>query len=687
MSGLQENTSQQNGHSKGPETVRKSLVDIISCGTELAWNQKTKDANLEKFKEALQEKYQVKFENYWDLHKWSTENYGKFWEEIWNYYNVIYSKPHDDVVVNGKGFIDIDWFSGARFNYAENMLRFRDDHVAIICADEEGDEERITYAEMYDEVKLYAAAFKKWGLQMGDRIACYMSNRKEAVFAMLAGASMGALWGGPLPFYGAKAAANIVKLMSPKFLLTMDRFLDNKIEKSLLKNLPTVANGVSSIEKVIIVPTKESTKSSDISMIEKSCFLDEFLAVGRNPDGSVPDLVFEQLPFNYPVCINFTSGTTGSPKGLVHSAGSFLPLLRDFGLHCNLKRGDVVMTMYPVGWNLWNLFIANFALGTTLLLYNGCPFYLGPHDFWDIMGTYKVAYTFLVTSIVDKMEKENVVPGPNTDLSHLKMITIGASPVKLQNFDYLLNRVKKDMFVTCLYGATEVIGVFSGTDWNEPAYSAEIQVAALGVDLRCYDESGNSVIGQEGELVIATPTPSLPIFVWNDNNKKRLHELYFSKYPGIWSQNDLCWIDPRTKGIIIIGRSDETLNPNGERFGSADMYFAIHNVKEISDSICVPQYKSNGDQRAILFVVMANGYAFTPAMEKKIKQTVSDELTSEHVPEIVMECPDVPYNMNGKKMERLVMKIIETNQVPEVINIRNPDCLKFFCNIPQLQNV
>ncbi|XP_055933306.1 acetoacetyl-CoA synthetase-like isoform X1 [Argiope bruennichi] len=711
-----------NGHTNGTNGVigsrgRKGLVDIIASDTRCTWNRKIENTEMDKFRAVINKKYDLKLRNYWDLHAWSVKNYQKFWEEMWNYYGIIHSKPYTEIyscviqprgllakafysclmsfrkadskqnkgAKNGKGFIDIDWFSGARLNYAENILRYRNGDTAIICVDEEENEEYITYAELYEEVERYAAAFRKSGLQMGDRVACYMCNVKEAVYAYLAALSIGALWGGPLPFYGDKAASKIIRPMLPKFLFTVDRFLDLKKEKNLMQNIPTIVKDLDCLEKIVIVPSKKETLSIDIKQLDPRCiFLEDFLKVGRNPDGSVPTLTFEQLPANYPICINFTSGTTGQPKGLVHSCSSLLPLFRDFNLHYNLVKGDVVLTPYPVGWNLWNLFIANIALGVTILLYNGCPFY-PEAGFWEVIDKYKVAYTFLATSVVDKMEKNDVVPGPDCKLEHLKMLTVGASPVKLQNFDFLLNRVKSDMFVNCLYGATEVIGVFSGFDWNTPVYSAEIQAPALGVDWKCFDAEGNSVIGQKGELVICTPNPSFPVGVWNDVKGRKLEELYLTKYPGVWCQNDECWIDPNTRGMVIIGRSDDVLNPNGERFGAADIYYAIHTMEELQDYICIGQDNLDGDQRVVLFVKMKNGFKYNEEFAKKVQKQVETQLTEEHVPALVLEVQDIPYNLNGKKMERLLKTIIQTNEIPETNNIKNPECLKAYVNIPELQ--
>ncbi|PRD35318.1 UNVERIFIED_CONTAM: Acetoacetyl-CoA synthetase [Trichonephila clavipes] len=545
------------------------------------------------------------------------------------------------------------------------------------------------------------------------------------------------------------------------------------------------------IEKVIIIPTKEESKLKDISAVNNSCFLGDFLSGGKNADGSIPDLVFEQFPFDHPVFINFTSGTTGLPKGLVHSAGclipvnhnametrslhktfnnvllllsrdqlselldlhttkiyilqfnedielnyinltagkTFLPLLRDFGLHNNLDRTTVTLAMQPVGWNLWNLYVGNLMLGSSLLLYDGLPCFLSKTAFWDIMDKYKVTFAFIVTSIIDTFEKEEIIPvsnsfkkkqailsikshsakckrstliletgldlhrenndrelTPDCKLEHLKMIAVGASPVKLQNVDFILQKVKPDVFVGCLYGATEVIGVFSGFDYNIPVNSSQIQCPALGVDIRIFDDEGNSILGKSGELVIATPTPSLPVCVWNDEGDAKMQETYLSKFPGVWAQSDEAWIDPKTRGMIIIGRSDNTIKQHGERFVSEEIYWAIHDIEEIADSICVAQSNGSGDGRAVLFVKMKNGHILDREMIMKIEEKILRELTIFYVPKVILPVKDIPYNLNGKRMESVVKKIVNTNQIPEVNNIRNPECLKQYYNIPQLQD-
>ncbi|CAL1286762.1 unnamed protein product [Larinioides sclopetarius] len=343
------------------------------------------------------------------------------------------------------------------------------------------------------------------------------------------------------------------------------------------------------------------------------------------------------------------------------------------------------MLIKKVGWILWNFYIGNLMLGSSLLLYDGLPT-TSKYTFWDILDKYKVTYAFIATCNVDSLEKEGILPAPDCKLEHLKMISIGTSPVKLQNIDFILQKVKTDVFVGCLYAATECMGIFSGFDLNSPVYSSEIQYPALGVDIRIIDDEGNSVVGKSGELVFATPNPSFPVCVWNDEDGSIMQNTYLSKFPNVWAQSDKAWIDPKTKGIVVIGRSDNTIKQRGERFVSEEIYWAVHDIEEIADSICVAQNNDSGEGRAILFVKLKNGHVLDKDMISKIEANILTKFSNLFIPKVILQVKDIPYNLNGKRMESVVRKIVNTNVIPKVNNIRNPECLPQFWNIPQLQD-
>nr|XP_042897346.1 acetoacetyl-CoA synthetase-like isoform X2 [Parasteatoda tepidariorum] len=600
-------------------------------------------SNYAKFVKMIERKYEVKLENYWDLHKWSIENIEDFWAEIWDFSEIKYSKKYNKVVDLSVPMSQIPkWFIGARLNFAENFLTFRDNHTALIGIGENREETRFTYAEVYEEVKQYAAAFRKIGLKKGDKVACYMSNREEAIFAMLAAISVGAIWIGILPMLGAQAVLERLQIVRPKYIISIDKIRYEEKDIDMLPKLKFISEGLTSSEKIIIVPSRKDSIRKDISEIVNSCFLKEFLDVGRNADGSVPDLIFEQVSMSHPVFISYTSGTTGSPKAIVHGSEGLLCFVKEICIQNN-SRERAILSVSPAGWASWLIGPLSFLRGATSVLYDGVPYFLSPTYLWDIIDEYKISSFFATPSILDELEKKGYFPS-----------------------------------------ATEIMGRCMAFHHTLPIYKGEQTCPCLGADIEVVDDEGCPITGEVGDLVISKPYPSMPLGIYGDENGSKYRELYFSKYKDKFSMSDLAIVNPKTKGILICCRNDEAINQFGFRFGSSEIYNVVNRLLEVHDSLCVSQYSKNGTERAVLFLKLKAGFKFNDELLKKVREKIDEELTDEHIPGLIMEVQDIPYNMNGKKMEILIKKLL--NKMPYNTNVlRNKESLQWYMNVPPFE--
>uniref|UniRef100_G3QFD5 Acetoacetyl-CoA synthetase n=1 Tax=Gorilla gorilla gorilla TaxID=9595 RepID=G3QFD5_GORGO len=626
---------------------RPGREEILEC--QVMWEPDSKkNTQMDRFRAAVGAACGLALESYDDLYHWSVESYSDFWAEFWKFSGIVFSRVYDEVVDTSKGIADVpEWFKGSRLNYAENLLRHKEnDRVALYVA-REGKEEivKVTFEELRQEVALFAAAMRKMGVKKGDRVVGYLPNSEHAVKAMLAAASIGAIWSSTSPDFGV--------------------------------NLPD-------LKKVVVIPYVSSRENIDLSKIPNSVFLDDFLATGTSEQA--PQLEFEQLPFSHPLFIMFSSGTTGAPKCMVHSAGgTLIQHLKEHLLHGNMTSSDILLCYTTVGWMMWNWMVSLLATGAAMVLYDGSPLVPTPNVLWDLVD--RIGITVLVTGAkwLSVLEEKAMKPVETHSLQMLHTILSTGSPLKAQSYEYVYRCIKSSILLGSISGGTDIISCFMGHNFSLPVYKGEIQARNLGMAVEAWNEEGKAVWGESGELVCTKPIPCQPTHFWNDENGNKYRKAYFSKFPGIWAHGDYCRINPKTGGIIMLGRSDGTLNPNGVRFGSSEIYNIVESFEEVEDSLCVPQYNKYREERVILFLKMASGHAFQPDLVKRIRDAIRMGLSARHVPSLILETKGIPYTLNGKKVEVAVKQIIAGKVVEQGGAFLNPETLDLYRDIPELQ--
>ena len=642
---------------------------------------RVKQANMTRFIGSVNKKYGLQINSYSQLYNWSVENIPDFWAAMWEFGGVIASSGYDKVVDDISSFPGTKWFVGARLNFAENLLRYRDDHVAFVFRGETQKSSNMTYTELYNQVARLAKSLCEMGVAPRDRVVAYMPNLMETAIAMLAVTSIGATWASCGAELGAPAALDRLGQIEPKVLFTADEYwYKGKTFNTLLK-AEKVAKKIPSLEKVVVVSYVQ--EKSDISKVPNSVHYNDFLSVEKQPE-----IHFEQLPFDHPVYTMFSSGTTGKPKCLVQGAGGVLiNHLKELLLHTDLKREDTIMYITSCSWMMWNWLISSLAVGATIVLYDGNPNYPDPGAMWKLIQDEKIAIFGCSASYINYLRSQGVKPRKDYDLSTLREISQTGSPLSAEGFEYVYEEIKKDVHFNSISGGTDINGCFAAGSPILPVHAGELQAPALGMKVKAYDEKGNSVVDQQGELVCEAPSPSMPLHFWNDPNNERYLKAYFRFYPNknVWRHGDYIMIHGDTGGITFFGRSDAVLKPSGVRIGTAEIYHVVEKLPEIADSLAVGQ-KWKGEQRIILFVKLAPVYILTEDLKGKIKKSLRNDASPRHVPALIIEVPDIPYTFNMKKVEIAVTNIMHGKPVLNRDALINPESLDYFEKIlPRLQ--
>ncbi len=627
------------------------------------------------FMQEVNKRFKTSFRDYDSLYQWSIENPGDFWGLFWEYSGIKFTENYSEVVDDAHKMPGARWFSGAKLNYAENLLQRRDEKAAIIFRGESRIERKISYRELYKETHRLAEGLKRLGVKKGDRVAAFMPNLPETIIAMLATSSLGAVWSSSSPDFGIKGVLDRFSQIEPKVIIAADGYFYNGKHFDSQEKLKGILGKLPSVEHVIMV---NYTGMLDLSTMPKARAWEE---IAEDVEGEIQ---FEQVAFDHPLYIMYSSGTTGLPKSIVHSAGgTLIQHLKELILHSGLSSEDTIFYYTTCGWMMWNWFVSSLASGATLVCFDGNPFYPEPDALLRMADDLGISIFGTSAKYIASLENAGVLPSSISSFPKLKAILSTGSPLSDESFEYVYNKWKKNVQLSSISGGTDIISCFMLGNPILPVYRGEIQCRGLGMDVECFDENGKPVREKQGELVCRTAFPSMPVYFWNDPEGQKYLQAYFVDYPGIWRHGDYLQISPHG-GITMFGRSDATLNPGGVRIGTAEIYRVVENMDEIEDSVVVGQ-QYEGDERVILFVKMNKGFNLDEELIRKIRNNIRNNCSPRHMPALILETPDVPYTINGKKVEIAVKKLIHGQEVKNRDALSNPQCLDYFKNLKELE--
>jgi len=641
-------------------------------------DKKLNNTNLFLYSEFIKKKYKIEIENDFNkVWKWSVENPRYFWKSIWDFTGVK-GKLGKVFLKDSETFFKNKFFPDAKLNYAENILKKNNSDPAIIFKSENGYKTTLSWQNLNINVSKISNWMKSTGIKKGDRIAAYMPNIPETVTAYLSTSALGAIWSSCSPDFGNEGVIDRFSQISPKILFIGDKYFYNGKKINILERLNEIVNKVSSINKVVIVPYPGTETEKKINFKFETYLWKDLINLK-----SEKKIQYTMLNFNDPLAILYSSGTTGKPKCICHGTGGvLLQHNKELQIHSDVKKNDRVFYFTTCGWMMWNWLVGALSAEATILLFDGFPMYKKDDLLFELASQERITLFGISAKYIDALNNKGTIPKDNHDLSELRTICSTGSPLSENGFKYIYKNIKKDVHLASISGGTDILSCFVLGNLFQPVYSGQIQNKGLGMDVDIFDEKGFSIKNSKGELVCKKPFPSMPVKFWNDINDKKYRASYFSKYKNIWHHGDFAKIT-NNGGFIIYGRSDTTLNPGGVRLGTAEIYNIVDKFEEIQESIVVGQSWKN-DIRIILFVVLNKGYKLTDKIKKNINKIIRAKASPRHVPSKIISILDIPKTKNGKLVELAVKQTIEGEKIKNLEALANPDSLKQFKNIKEL---
>jgi acetoacetyl-CoA synthetase len=639
-------------------------------------------ANVTAFAARIAAKHAVTLPDYAALYRWSVDHPEAFWREVWDYGELV-GDAGARTLVDGDKMPGARWFPDARLNFAENLLARRsargaDD--ALVFWGEDKVKRRVSNAELVATVSRLAQGMRGAGVKPGDRVAGYLPNMPETIIATLATASLGAIWSSASPDFGVQGVLDRFGQIEPKVLFTVDGYWYNGKPQPILERVGEIVARLPTVVRVIVAPY---LGEGDLSSDPRAVSWDDFVA----PFTAGP-IDFERLPFDYPLYILYSSGTTGVPKCIVHGAGgTLLQHVKEHRLQSDLRPGDRLFYFTTCGWMMWNWLVSGLASGATLLLYDGSPFVHQGKIVWELADAERMTHLGTSAKYIDAIKKIALVPRKDYSLSSLRAVLSTGSPLAPEGFDYVYQCIKGDVCLSSISGGTDIISCFALGCPTRPVWRGELQCRGLGMKVEVFDENGKPVRDEKGELVCTAPFPSMPIGFWNDPDGAKYRAAYFERFPGVWCHGD--WVELTAHdGMIIYGRSDATLNPGGVRIGTAEIYRQVEQLDEVVESIVIGQDwppDEVGDVRVVLFVRLRDGLTLDDALIDRIKRQIRANTTPRHVPAKIVQVSDIPRTKSGKIVELAVRNVVHGLPVKNLEALANPEVLEQFRDRAELK--